>query len=116
MHNFQKLDVWKVSMELTTEIYNVTSTFPKNELLGITSQMRRSSTSIPSNIAEGAGRRTNKEFVHFLSIANGSAYELQTQIRVCNNIGYITDKIMEGLLDKLISVQKMIYTLINKFE
>ncbi len=116
MHNFQKLEVWQVSMDLTTEIYHSTSKFPQNEVYGLISQMRRSSTSIPSNIAEGSGRRTNKEFVHFLSIANGSSYELQTQIRLSKNIGYISEKSMDGLLEKLNSVQKMIYTLMKKFE
>ncbi len=115
MHNFQKLEVWKVSMELTTEIYNYTKNFPDNEIYGITSQMRRCSISIPSNIAEGSGRKTNKEFVHFLSIANGSSYELQTQIIVSNNIGYINEEIKDSLTTKLFSVQKMIYTLIQKF-
>jgi four helix bundle protein len=115
MHNFQKLEVWKASMELTTEIYNYTKNFPDNEVYGITSQMRRCSISIPSNIAEGSGRKTNKEFVHFLSIANGSSYELQTQIIVSNNIGYINEEVKDSLTTKLISVQKMIYTLIQKF-
>lgn len=115
MHNFQKLEVWKVSMELTTEIYNYTKNFPDNEVYGITSQMRRCSISIPSNIAEGSGRKTNKEFVHFLSIANGSSYELQTQIIVSNNIGYINEEVKDSLTTKLISVKKMIYTLIQKF-
>lgn len=77
--------------------------------------MRRCSISIPSNIAEGLGRKTNKEFVHFLSIANGSSYELQTQIIVSNNIGYINEEVKDSLTTKLISVQKMIYTLIQKF-
>jgi four helix bundle protein len=102
-------------MELTTEIYNYTKNFPDNEVYGITSQMRRCSISIPSNIAEGSGRKTNKEFVHFLSIANGSSYELQTQIIVSNNIGYINEEVKDSLTTKLISVQKMIYTLIQKF-
>ncbi len=115
MHNFQKLEVWKVSMELTTEIYNYTNSFPNNEVFGLTSQMGRCSISIPSNIAEGSGRKTNKEFVHFLSIANGSSYELQTQIIVSNNIGYINEEVKDSLTTKLISVQKMIYTLIQKF-
>lgn len=115
MHNFQKLEVWIVSMELTTEIYNYTKSFPVQEQFGLISQMRRCSISIPSNIAEGAGRKTNKEFVHFLSVANGSAYELQTQIIVSKNIGFINDEEKDILLNSLISVQKMIYTLIQKF-
>lgn len=76
MHNFQKLDVWKVSMELSTEIHEITKDFPKQEIYGMTSQMRRASVSIPSNIAEGSGRKGNKELIQFLSIANGSAFEL----------------------------------------
>lgn len=77
--------------------------------------MRRCSISIPSNIAEGSGRKTDKEFVHFLSIANGSSYELQTQIIVSKNIGYINEEVKDSLTTKLISVQKLIYTLIQKF-
>lgn len=65
MHNFQKLDVWNLSMELATAVYYETNSFPKNEVFGLVSQMRRSATSIPSNISEGSGRSGNKEFVQF---------------------------------------------------
>jgi four helix bundle protein len=115
MHNFQKLDVWNVSMELSTAIHEVTKDFPKQEIYGMTSQMRRASVSIPSNIAEGSGRKGNKELVQFLFIANGSAFELYTQIILSYNVGYISKETKEELLKKLSSIQKMLYALIQKF-
>ncbi len=115
MHNFKKLEVWTKAIELTTEIYNATSHYPKNEIFGLTSQMRRCSISIPSNIAEGSGRKSDKEFIQFLSIANGSSYELQTQIIVSKNIGYISEEKTEELLKKTTSIQKMLYTIILKY-
>ncbi len=115
MHNFQKLEVWKVSMELSTEIHEITKDFPKQEVYGLTSQMRRASVSIPSNIAEGSGRKGNKELTQFFSIANGSAFELYTQIIISSNIGYISNEIKEDLLKKLNSIQKMLFSLIQKF-
>ncbi len=115
MHNFQKLEVWVVSMELSTEIHEITKEFPKQETYGITSQMRRASVSIPSNIAEGSGRKGNKEFTQFLFIANGSAFELYTQIIISKNVGYISNETKENLLNKLTCIQKMLFSLIQKF-
>ena len=80
MHNFKELEVWNNSMDLATSIYKVTEFFPQEERFGITSQMRRASVSIPSLIAEGAGRNTNKDFANFIGMAIGSCYELETQL------------------------------------
>ena len=80
MHKVEDLKIWKKSMELTKSVYQLVLELPTDEKFGLISQIKRSSISIPSNIAEGAGRNSNKEFKHFLSIANGSVYELQTQL------------------------------------
>ncbi len=115
MHNFKKLEVWNASIEFSADVHKITKKFPKHELWGITSQMRRAVVSIPSNISEGCGRTGNKEFVHFLSIANGSSYELYSQIEISFKIGYIEETVKDDLLAKLSSIQKMIYNLIKKF-
>jgi four helix bundle protein len=93
MKTHKDLEVWKNSIRLVTTIYSVTKGFPKEELYGLTNQMRRCAVSIPSNIAEGAARNTTKEFIHFLHIARGSLAELETQLIVCHNLSYITDEI-----------------------
>ncbi len=93
------LNVWKRSMEFVTSLYKVTSIFPKEEIYGLTNQMRRASVSIPSNIAEGAARKSNKEFIQFLYIALGSTVEIETQLIISNNLNYI-DKVSFLEMDK----------------
>ena len=88
----KNLDVWKESVSLATHIYKVTEKFPKNELYGLTSQMRRAVISISSNIAEGAARNSAKEFSHFLNIAGGSLSELDTQIEIAHNLLFVTSE------------------------
>jgi four helix bundle protein len=90
IHNYKELEVWKLSMELVTDIYILTRKFPKEELFHLTSQLRRAAVSIPSNIAEGFGRGTNPQIVNFLGISQGSSYELETQLIVSRNLAYIT--------------------------
>lgn len=80
MNKVQNLKIWQKSIELTRLVYSVVSNLPQDEKYGLTSQIKRSAVSIPSNISEGAGRNSNKEFIHFLSIANRSTYELETQL------------------------------------
>ncbi|MEX1262311.1 MAG: four helix bundle protein [Balneolaceae bacterium] len=92
MHNYKELKVWNKSVNLATDIYKQTKNFPKSEIYGITSQIRRSAISISSNIAEGAGRSGKKEFKHFLNISNGSAFELETQIIISKKLEYISDQ------------------------
>jgi four helix bundle protein len=86
----KKLDVWKDSVDLATHIYQITEKFPKAEVYGLTSQMRRAVISVPSNIAEGAARFSPKEFGQFLNIAGGSLSELDTQLEIAYNLGFLT--------------------------
>jgi four helix bundle protein len=110
MHHLKELKIWQKSVELSIAIYKVIKHFPKEETYGLTSQIRRAAVSIPSNIAEGAGRDSQKEFVHFLSIANGSAYELQTQLLIAHRLNFIEADTLKALLNELDEIQKMIYT------
>ena len=89
------LDVWKKSIEFVTSLYNVTKEYPREELFGLVSQMRRAAVSIPSNIAEGASRKGKTEFKHFLSISLASGAELETQIIISGNLNYIQKKIKQ---------------------
>ena len=90
--SYQDLLVWQKAMDLATESYRVTQAFPKSEVYGLTAQIRRSCNSVPSNIAEGQGRQTRKEFVHFLGIAQGSLRELETQILLGFRVKYLSSK------------------------
>ncbi|MBS1556442.1 MAG: four helix bundle protein [Bacteroidetes bacterium] len=112
MHNLKELKIWHKAIELTTEVYRLTAEFPKEEKYGLTSQVRRAAVSIPSNIAEGAGRNSDKEFVHFLGISNGSSYELQTQLIISKNLDLIINT--ENILDQINQIQKMNYSLQQK--
>ena len=87
-----KLEAWKLSMELVRNVYKLTQTFPKEEMFGLISQMRRAAVSIPSNIAEGAARAGNKEFSQFLNVARGSLSELETQLLIARDLGYVKEK------------------------
>jgi len=86
-----ELQVWQEAMALVKEIYRITASFPKEEVYALTSQMRRAAVSIPSNIAEGAARNGDKEFLQFLAIARGSLSELETQLLIANDLGYLGD-------------------------
>jgi four helix bundle protein len=86
---YRDLVVWQKAMELVTEIYKATERFPKEEIYGLTSQLRRAAISVPSNIAEGQGRLTKKEFHHFLGYARGSLLEMETQLLIAQNLGYL---------------------------
>ena len=108
MNNFRELKVWKKAMKLVKEIYLSTNYFPKEEQFGLTNQIRRCAVSIPSNIAEGAGRGTNKDFSHFLDIAKGSSFELETQLIISTNLNYIDNKNFNLLSIELHEIQKMI--------
>ncbi|MBC7413042.1 MAG: four helix bundle protein [Bacteroidia bacterium] len=111
MHNISQLKIWNKAMELATDIYTATKTFRKEEVYGLTSQLRRAAVSVPSNIAEGAGRNSNKEFRQFLAIANGSCFELQTQIILSNKLSFISNEACEQLITKIEEIQKMNYSL-----
>ena len=109
MHNFRKLDIWKEAIELVTLVYEKIEFLPKDEKFGLKGQIKRAVVSIPSNIAEGAGRNTDGEFNYFLGISSGSSYELETQLIVANKLNYLTDFDLEEVLDKLHLLQKRIY-------
>ena len=89
MNYFKELKVWQKAIELVTETYLKTQNFPKEEIYGLTSQIRRCAVSIPSNIAEGCGRKTNKDFSNFLGISLGSSFEFETQLIICKNLNFI---------------------------
>lgn len=108
------LEVWRKSMDFVTSIYKLTARFPDYEVFGLTSQIRRATVSIPSNIAEGAARLSTKEFVNFISIALGSASEVETQLIIAGNLGYINHEEQEEKLDSLLTIQKMLGVLRNK--
>lgn len=106
MKGHHKLEVWKRSIEFVTAIYKLTESFPKSEIYGLVQQLRRSAISIPSNIAEGAGRNSKNEFKQFLSIAQGSIAELETQLLIARNLGFVKEP--ESLLIELDELSKMI--------
>ncbi|MCW5910544.1 MAG: four helix bundle protein [Cyclobacteriaceae bacterium] len=113
MHNFKELKVWQNARAFVKEIYLSTNTFPAEEKYGLISQMRRSAVSIPSNIAEGSGRRTDKDFVYFLNVSLGSAYELQTLLFLSQDLDLLNNEKTELLNSSLEEIQKMIYGLIK---
>lgn len=114
MHKVEDLKIWKKSIELTKAVYLLLSDLPSDEKYGLNSQIKRSSVSIPSNIAEGAGRNSNKEFKYFLSIANGSAYELQTQLILLTELKLITKEKVQPVIEVCIEIQKMNYSFQQK--
>ena len=113
MHNLKELKIWIKAIDLAAEVYRVTSSFPAEEKFGLTSQSRRAAVSISSNIAEGAGRSSSKEFKYFLGIANGSSFELQTQLFISSKLGLINSDELEKLLLLIDELQKMNYSFQN---
>lgn len=108
MHNYKELKIWQEGIALAKLTYQVTANFPPNEKYGLTSQINRSAVSIPSNIAEGAGRNYDKEFIQFLGIALGSAFELETQIILASSFGFLTQEQFLKISEQVFKVQKMI--------
>ena len=114
MKTFRDLLVWQKSMTLVTEIYKISTGFPKDEAYGLTSQLRRCAISIPSNIAEGYGRNSTNEYLHFLRIATGSLYELQTQIEISMNLNYLKRANFDELYEYSREIERMLSSLIGK--
>lgn len=108
MRDFRKLEIWAESVVLAKKIYQITNGFPSQEKYGMSSQMTRAAVSIASNIAEGCSRKTSLEFSRFLDIALGSSFELETQIEICNQVGYITQESYQNLLEDLHLLQRRI--------
>lgn len=108
MHNFKELKVWQEAMQIAKDVFITTRNFPAEEKFGLVSQINRCAVSIPSNIAEGAGRGTDKEFNQFLNIALGSSFELETQVLLAKEFNYITNEQTIVLTEKVTKVQKML--------
>ena|SRR3989344_4526352 len=115
MHAYKELIVWQKSMQLAKLVYELTNRFPSHELYGLCSQIRRCSVSVPSNIAEGSGRQSKKEFQQFLSVALGSATELETQLLLAKSLSYVDETAAQSILGLVDEVQKMLYRLVKKF-
>ena len=113
MHNFRELRIWKESMEIAKIVHSFTLQFPKDERFAITQQINKCSVSIPSNIAEGAGRVSKKDFKHFISIAIGSCFELETQLIITNELFHVD---IESVVKQISEVQKMILGLKKNLE
>ncbi|NVK84316.1 MAG: four helix bundle protein [Cytophagia bacterium] len=114
MHNYKELKVWQEAIDLTESIYLVSAKFPSEEKFGLTSQIRRASVSVPSNISEGSGRNSKGEFKQFLGIANGSLCEVETQLIIAEKLNIVNEsEELEGLFDKIDHIQKMIFKLKN---
>ncbi len=116
MNYFKELKVWQKAMEVVTQIYQITNSFPREEQFGITSQIRRCAISIPSNIAEGCGRKSTKDFNNFLGIALGSCFEIETQLLISKNIGFINEQQFISFESEIQHIQNMIIKLQNSLD
>jgi len=116
LKSYKELIVWQKSYEFCLAIYSITGGFPKEERYGLTSQIRRAAVSIPSNIAEGYGRKTTPDYIRSLYIAYGSSCELETQILLSGDLGYINRESLEELKDKVGEIERMLKALINSLE
>ncbi|MBA5628237.1 four helix bundle protein [Moheibacter lacus] len=116
MNYFKELKVWQKAIDLVTETYMVTKSFPKDEIFGLVSQIRRCVVSIPSNIAEGCGRKSKKDFANFLGVALGSSFEFETQIIISKNIGYLSDEQFLYLESEIQHIQNMVIKLQSSLE
>ncbi len=113
MRPHHSLDAWKRSIDFVVDVYKMTDTFPKEEKFGLTSQIRRAAVSIPANIAEGAARKSDKEFLQFLSIAQGSASEVETEVLIAHRLGFLEKQNYESLRDSLNDIGRMVTGLSN---
>lgn len=111
MHRFEELKIWQKAMDVTENCYRISANFPSEEKYNLTSQIRRSAVSIPSNIAEGAGRNSNGEFRQFLGIANGSSYELLTQLYLSERLNLVSKEIITPVINEIMDVCKMNFSL-----
>jgi four helix bundle protein len=116
MHDYKKLEVWKESVNLVTEIYLLTNNFPDKEKFGLSNQINRSAVSIPSNIAEGAGRLSKNEFIQFLGYAIASSYELETQMLIAYNLKFISIEQENNIMEKLSMIQRKLHSLIKSLK
>lgn len=116
MKTHKDLDVWKKAMELVVSVYKTTSSFPREEIYGLTSQIRRAAVSIPSNIAEGAARNHDNEYRQFLYIALASSAELETQLIISNRLGFVENEESQELITELNTISRMLQGLIKSIK
>ncbi|MFN4254787.1 MAG: four helix bundle protein [Saprospiraceae bacterium] len=116
MQDFKELDVWREAKILAVSIYKLTEPFPKHELFGLTNQMRRAAVSIPSNIAEGTGRRTPKDKAQFMYTSRGSLFELETQIVIARELNYLSEEDFNQISQSIIKYRQLINGFINYLE
>ena len=114
MQSFKELIIWQKSMELVEEVYRIIILLPPDEKYALADQIKRSAVSIPSNIAEGKGRNSDREFLRFLNIANGSAYELETQLIICQRLGYMRAEQLHKAFQLCSEICKMLNAIIKK--
>ena len=107
MHNFEKLIIWQKAMEIAVDVYTITSILPTDEKFNLIQQIKKCAVSIPSNIAEGAGRNHDKEFIQFLGMANGSTFELITQLILAKKLNLVKDEVIHPIIEKLTEVSNM---------
>ncbi len=110
---FTDLEVWQAAMSLAEDVYQVTKTFPKEEIYGLSSQLRRASVSVPSNIAEGKGRSSDKELSQFLCHSRGSLFEIETQVTLAGRLGYLDPQMVEDILRKAARVGQLLNGLLR---
>ena len=113
--SYTNLEVWQLARQLVTEVYAVSRNFPKEELFGLTNQLRRAAVSVPSNIAEGCGRQTPRDTISFLFIARGSLYELETQLYLALDLHYCSPETIETLQAQITSCKKLLHGFINHY-
>ena len=114
MHRYRELEIWKRAIDITVDVYELSKEFPDDERFGLTSQIKRASVSVPSNIAEGAGRNSNKEFNQFLGISTGSLFEVETQLIIAEKLKFLTKEQINPVLEKSNELIKMTKSLKNK--
>jgi four helix bundle protein len=116
MHNFEKLTIWQKAMDIAVDVYEISLLLPEDERFNLIHQIKKCAVSIPSNIAEGAGRNSNKEFVQFLGIANGSTFELITQLILAKRLKLISEEIVQPVIKQLVEVSNMNFSFQNKLK
>ena len=116
MKDYKQLDVWKISMELAVETYNIVKAYPREELFALSSQTKRAAVSIVSNIAEGIGRQTKRDTIHFLHIARGSVYELETQLTIAFHLKFVEPEHYEKICTLMVKCLQLINGFINYYD
>ena len=114
MHDFKQLRVWRKAFDLSVDLYRVTNVFPKEEMYGLKAQIRRSASSVAANIAEGCGRGSNNDFVRFLHMAQGSAFEVQHHLLLAHSLNYICLDQVTDLEERVVNIKRMLSGLITK--